>query len=285
MVQTLPRSESSEATSAPSSDVEVLFKEARRRERRRRLLAAAAAVVVVAAGVAAGVVSTTRHQGSGRLTTKNAPALPRTAVVSCAHSVAKLHMILRGEGAGAGSRAWGVMISSTTPQPCMLDGTASINFFGTSTTPPRVSSGRSDTDSPNTIPSRETKPLATIDTQSGTTSNLGIEPAFVEATRPVSFLFYTSGGGAFTDAAACPFLTRVSIRLPDMPTSHTLEFPVTPVPIHDVTGPINTSDDCDVVGVSPLFQGTPRRGMCPACYTPSTPTRRVWPTVERTPMS
>jgi hypothetical protein len=226
----------SAAPEAARTETEVLFREARRRERRRRLLTAAIVIAVVAAGAGAGAVAAGHHPAARTREAKKTPALPTTPVVSCSQSGTPLHLVVDNELPAAGSHYWAVMITSASQQPCSLRGFPAVTLLGPGTAP-----------------------LVTTDVDSTTfESELGVHTIEVDTSAPVSFLFITSGGGAYTPRPACPLVTGLTVRFARS-SAFTLAFPATPVPIHDVSG--SAPGDCDVVAVSPFFEGTPEAGM------------------------
>ncbi len=238
----LSRSDShADAGAGPIGEIEVLFEEARRRERRRRLIIAAAAIVVVAGSCAgAGALATGRHAEPRPKVVSTSPVGPVARVLSCARSHTPLHMVVEDKLPAAGSHFWGVMITSASKRSCSLRGYPSLTLLGPGTAP-----------------------LATTDGDSPTFNGMhGVHTVDVAASKPVSFLFLTSSGDGYSSPPVCPLVTGLDVRLPRS-SARTLAFPPTAVPIHDVSG--GTPGDCDAVSISPIFRGTPQRGMCPAC--------------------
>ncbi len=228
------------AGAGPIDEIEVLFEEARRRERRRRLIVAAVAIVVVAGACAgAGALAAGRHAEPRPKVVSTSPVGPVARVVSCSKSHTPLHMVLEDKLPAAGQHFWGVMITSASKRSCSLGGYASVTLLGPGATP-----------------------LSTTDKDSPTIGIPGVHTVDVAVSKPVSFLFVTSSGDGYIAPPVCPLVTGLDVRLPRS-SARTLAFPPTAVPIHDVSG--GRPGDCDAVSISPIFRGTPQRGMCPAC--------------------
>lgn len=191
-------------------------------------------VVVVLAALACSACSRAGLESS------SATSFGITQLPNCSGS--NLHMAVQDEGVAAGTHYFGVVISTSSARACVLRGF------------PRVS-----------LLAHGGVAIATSDYYSPTLKKrLGERTVTVDASRHVSFLLAMGDGSALPrPLPKCPSLTGLTVRLPHSRRER-LALPSTATALYAYPG--DPQGKCNRVILSPLFQGPPERGMCPACF-------------------
>lgn len=190
------------------------------------------APVAVAAGVATGFTASVDHTASGT----HGVAYPR----GCEATGTRLRLTVKDEGAAAGTRIFAVTITSASLHTCTLSGFPSVALLGAGDSP-----------------------ITTRDGHHGTMARgVGERTVAIDASKQAAFLITMSGGGLPSPKPACPLVTGLRVKLPGLP-ARAVPLPPGIVDVHAEPG--SPGGRCDDVTVSPLFEGTPSRGMCPAC--------------------
>ncbi len=154
----------------------------------------------------------------------------------------ELHMAVQDEGVAAGTHYFGVDISSSSAGACALRGFPHVSLLAHG----GIAISTADYYSP-TLKKR-----------------VGERTVMVAAARHASFLLTMGDGSALPrPLPKCPSLTGLTVRLPHSRRER-LAFPLRALPLYAYPG--EPQGSCDRVELSPLFQGPPERGMCPACF-------------------